>query len=108
MNFLITFIGWLGWNIFEFKNAKDVYDDQDKDFGLKEYARKKWDNWAWSAIVAVSLYIVGIKGLGMKLVQTFNETWQWSDLWYFGSGFISEVISFAYRKWIKKSTLAEK
>lgn len=108
MNFIMTFIGWIGWNWFEFMNAKDVYDEQSKPFGLKEYAAKKWDNWIWTLIVASALYIIGIKGLGMDLVQTFGETWKWSDLYYFGSGFFSEAISFAYRKWIKKSTLAEK
>jgi hypothetical protein len=44
----------------------------------------------------------------MDLVQTFDEKLQWSDLYYFGSGLFSEMISYGYRKWIKKQTLADK
>lgn len=108
MNFLITFLGWIGWNWFEFTQAKDAYDEKNEPFDLKKYCGKKWDNWIWTLICAACLYIIGMRGLGMALVQTFDEKLQWSDLYYFGTGFFSEAVSYAYRRWVKKSNLAEK
>lgn len=108
MNFLMTFIGWFGWNWFEFTQAKDDYDARDEPFNVKHYIGKKWDNWIWTLIVATALYIIGYRGLGIDLVQTFDEKLQWSDLYYFGSGLFSEMISYGYRKWIKKQTLVDK
>ena len=108
MNILLTILGFLGWNWFEFVQAKDTYDNQNTKFNFREYTAKKWDNWVWTLIVAVTLYVVGHAGLGMAFITTFTDKLEWSDLYYLGSGFFSELISFSYRKWIKKETLADK
>lgn len=102
MNFLMTFIGWFGWNVFEFSQAKDIYDERNEPFNFKDYAYKKFDNWLWTLVVASALYIIGIRGLGMDLVEHFDKDMKWSDLYYFASGFVSEVFAYAYRRWVKK------
>jgi len=107
MNFIFTFLGWLGWNVFELTSTKDEADNANQTFSLKEYASKKWDNWLWTLIVATGLLFVGHAGLGLELVKRFDESLEWSDLYYLCSGFISELVSAAIRK-IRGKSLTEK
>lgn len=107
MNIIFTFIGWFGWNLFEFTTEKDVADNMDRPFSIRQYASKKWDNWLWTFVVATSLLFIGHAGLGMDLVKTFDEDMEWSDLYYLGSGILSEAVSFWVRK-LRKKTLIDK
>lgn len=107
MNFIFTFLGWLGWNVFELMSVKDEVDNTDKSFSLKDYASKKWDNWLWTLIIATALLFVGHAGLGLELVKKFDESLNWSDLYYLCSGFISELVSALIRN-LRGKSLKEK
>jgi hypothetical protein len=99
---MFTFLGWVAWNWFELSLTKDESDQRDEVFDLKKYTYKKWDNWVLTFIVATILFFVGHAGLGLALVKTFDEKMEWSDLYYLGSGFITELIIFSYRRWVKR------
>lgn len=107
MNFILTFFGWLMWNWFEFGEAKDQADERDVSFSVRDFTRKKWDNWIGTLIVAAFMLVVGHAGLQMELVKSFDEKLVWSDLYYAGSGILYEAITFLRRK-IKKKALIDK
>jgi len=101
MNLLITIAGWFAWNAIIFRIDKDQYDEQDKPFNLKQYALQSYDNWIASAGLIPVLLWIGYKGLGIPgaLLSIDIEKLEWSDLYYLGSGFITEAIIFGIKKW---------
>lgn len=103
----MTLLGWIAWNFYEFKNAKDDHDDKNEKFDIGVYIYKKWDNWVWTLLCAFILLVIGHNGLGLDLVRHFGLDLQWSDLYYLCSGFASEAVSFLVRKF-KNKTLVDK
>jgi len=101
MNSLITFLGWLAWNAIIFRIDKDKYDERGEDFPLHQYAKQSWDNWLTSACMIPILLWIGYKGLGIEgAFLAFDvEKLEWSDLYYLGSGFFTESIIYAIKKW---------
>lgn len=100
MNILLTFLGWLAWNMFEFNMAKNQADDKDEAFDFAKYRSKKWDDWLTSLVAAIILLVVGHMGLGLELLRVFDTEHPptWSDLYYAGSGFLYEALKFLIKK----------
>lgn len=101
MNLLITIAGWFAWNAIIFRIDKDQYDEQSKPFNLKQYALQSYDNWIASAGMIPVLLWIGYKGLGIPgaLLSLDVDKMEWSDLYYLMSGFATEAIIFAVKKW---------
>lgn len=98
MKVLITFFGWLVWNIIVLRIEKDRYDDSGHPFPLAEFARKNWDNWLSSLVVAALLLILGQNALHIiNIAESSSLTW--NDSYYAGSGIITEVIIYGYAKY---------
>jgi len=100
MNILVTLAGWAAWNIIIFRIDKDQYDDKKEDFPLWQYTKQSYDNWLASlAMIPVLLYL-GYKGLGFNVFSAIEiQHLQWSDAYYLGSGFFTEAVIFAIKKW---------
>ena len=101
MNIFISLAGWFAWNVIIFRIDKDQADDRGIDFPLKQYALQSYDNWLASlALVPIILYF-GYKGLGIpgafSAIDITGLTW--SDAYYVASGFFTEAIIFAIKKW---------
>lgn len=100
MNALIALVGWLGWNVMIFHIDKDQYDDKGVDFPLKQYFLQSWDNWLASLVMVPALLYIGNKGLDLPgSVFGFDKDISWSDLYYLGSGFFTELIIWAIKKY---------
>lgn len=101
MNIVLTLLGWLAWNGFEFNMKKNVADDKDEAFPIGKYVDKKWDDWLMTLIVAALLLVIGHMGLGLDLLRVIDSEHpaKWSDLYYAGSGVFYEALKFAYEKW---------
>lgn len=100
MNFLISIAGWLLWNSIAFRIEKDGYDSQKKQFPLKEYISETWDNWITSLFMIPVLLFLGYKGLDLNPMAVFgSEPMGWNDFYYLGTGFFTEVVMYAVKKW---------
>ena len=101
MNIVLTLLGWLAWNGFEFNMKKNVADAKDEAFPIGQYVSKKWDDWLMTLIIAALLLVIGHMGLGLDLLRVIDKDHpaEWSDLYYAGSGIIYEALKFAYEKW---------
>lgn len=100
MNILISIFGWLAWNVIIFRIDKDQLDEQGKDFPLKQYVLQSWDNWLASACMIPLLLYMGYRGLGFDVLGNIDiQKLQWSDAYYMGSGFFTEAVIFAIKKW---------
>lgn len=94
--------GWLAFNVILFRVAKDEYDDQDKTFPIKKYFSYVWDNWLASLVMIPVLLYIGGRGLGI----TFDgNNLAWNDAYYPASGFITELVIVAWKKWKNKNKL---
>lgn len=102
MNFLISIAGWLLWNAIAFRIEKDNYDDQEKEFPLRLYVYRSWDNWITSLFMIPVLLFLGYKGLNLNPLAVFGtEEIGWNDTYYLGAGFFTEVVMYAVKKWKK-------
>lgn len=101
MNILITLCGWIAWNAIIFRIDKDKYDDESKVMDLRQYALQSWDNWLTSLCMVPILLYIGWKGLGIEgaFLSIDMEKLEWSDLYYLGSGFFTELVIFGIKKW---------
>ena len=100
MNALISLIGWLGWNLAIFRIDKDKYDDQNQTFPLHQYILQSWDNWLFSLVGVPILLYIGDKGLDLPgSIFGFDKDLAWSDIYYLGSGFFTEAIIWAIKKY---------
>lgn len=94
-------MGWLAWNVLIFRIDKDQYDAKGIDFPVKQYALQSWDNWLASFCFIPILWWIGYKGLGIEgaFLGFDTEKMEWSDIYYLGSGFFTEAIIFAIKKY---------
>jgi hypothetical protein len=100
MNFLISLAGWALWNLIAFRIEKDKFDDEDKEFPIKTYARKTWENWVTSLVMIPVLLFLGYRGLGLNPLAVFGtEQIGWNDTYYLGAGFFTEVLMYTVKKW---------
>lgn len=103
MNFLFAIAGWIVWNLIAFRIEKDPYDDRNEKFPIKEYISKVWDNWLVSLFMIPVLLFLGYKGLGLNPLAVWGtEPIGWNDTYYACSGFFSEVLMYAVKKWRSK------
>lgn len=101
MNIFISLAGWFAWNVIIFRIDKDQADDKKIPFPLKQYSLQSYDNWLASlAMVPIILYF-GYKGLGIPgaFASVDLTGLTWSDAYYVTSGFFTEAIIFAIKKW---------
>lgn len=100
MNFLASIAAWLVWNVIIFRIEKDKFDDEDKEFPLKTYAQKTWDNWLTSLLMIPVLLFLGYKGLAIHPMAVLgSEPLEWSDSYYLGAGFFTEAVMYGIKKW---------
>jgi len=100
MNLYITIVGWVAWNVIIFRIDKDQYDDKGEDFPLWQYVKQSYDNWLASFVMIPVLLYMGYKGLGFNVFSAIEiDHLQWSDAYYLGSGFFTESVIFAIKKW---------
>lgn len=100
MNALIALLGWIGWNVIIFRIDKDKKDDEGTTFPLKQYALQSYDNWLSSLVMVPILVYIGHKGLNLPgSLFGFDKDIAWSDLYYLGAGFFTEVIIWAIKKY---------
>lgn len=99
-NIYISFFSWFAYNVIMFRIKKDEFDDKDLEFKLSSYVSHTWDNWLSSLVMVPILLWLGYRQLhiiddpltGIKNVK-------WNDLYYLGSGFITELIIDRYKAW---------
>jgi hypothetical protein len=101
MNILIALAGWFAWNAIIFRIDKDQYDERGESFNLKQYALQSYDNWIASAAMIPVLLYLGYKGLGIPgaFLSIDVDKLEWSDIYYLCSGFATEAVIFAIKKW---------
>lgn len=88
--------GWAAFNIIMLSMFKD---ENEKTFALKSYAIEHWDNWVASLFMIPVLLFVGYNKLNITIE---GQNLQWSDLYYPCSGFATEAVKMAYKKWKAK------
>ena len=100
MNFLISLAGWFAWNVMILRIDKDAYDTTGKTFPISEYASKTWDNWLASLAMIPILLFIGYRQMNLDPMAVIDvQHLKWSDLYYLGSGFFTEAVMYAYKKW---------
>lgn len=99
INSAAAFAGWFAWNALLLSLDKD---ENEKSWTLKTYSGEHWDNWFASAAMIPVLLFLGYKGF--ELGQFNLDTgFDFGDVYYVASGFITEAVKVAYKKWIKKN-----
>ena len=105
MNIAIAIIGWFAWNWFWLTVEKDVYDDRNEKFGLRDYAHKHWENWVWTALLVPILLYYGSRGLGLDVFGIPSmENLTWSDAYYPCVGLFSDIVGMGL-KWMRKTLM---
>lgn len=100
MNLLVTLAGWLAWNVIIFRIDKDQYDDRKEEFPLWQYVKQSYDNWLASLVMIPVILFMGYKGLGFNVFSAIEiDHLEWSDAYYLGTGFFTEAVIFAIKKW---------
>jgi hypothetical protein len=103
MNILAAFFGWLAFNVAMFRIEKDTYDDKHQSFPLKQYASETWDNWLASLACIPVLLFIGYYKLQIPSIGVLEGgELKWSDFYYLCSGFATELVIVAIKKWRKK------
>ncbi len=90
--------GWLAWNVLMLSIYKD---ENEKTCNLKAYKDEHWDNWLASLVMIPILIFFGYKGLDLGVIEMGNL--KWSDSFYVCSGFATELVKMAYKKWRDKN-----
>lgn len=88
--------GWVAFNLIALSLYKD---ENEKTFALKAYVVEHWDNWLASLFLIPVLIFIGAKGLAITIDEKHLE---WNDLYYVCSGFFTESLKMAYKKWKSK------
>lgn len=96
-NTVAALFGWLAFNFILFRMEKDTYDSANKAFPLGAYVQKTWDNWIASLVIIPALLYVGYNKLDFGIIG--EHPIAWSDLYYLGSGIITELLIKAISKW---------
>lgn len=100
MHILITIAAWVAWNVIIFRIDKDQYDDRKEEFPLWQYVKHSYDNWLASLVMIPVILWMGYKGLGFNVFANIGmDKLEWSDAYYLGSGFFTEALIFAIKKW---------
>lgn len=89
--------GWMAFNLIALSLYKD---ENEKTFALTPYVKEHWDNWIASLFLIPVLIFIGAKGLAIEIDEKHLE---WNDLYYVGSGFFTELMKMAYKKWKNKN-----
>lgn len=103
MNFFISIIGWLVWNIAEAQIEKG---DKDNDgnaataFSYSDYAKRHTLIWAGSLLCIPVLLWIGYRQLDINPIGSLLgvETNAWHDLYILGAGAAFEAFIFAVKK----------
>ncbi len=90
--------GWLAFNVIMLSMYKD---DNESTFAIMPYAKEHWDNWAASFFMIPILLFVGFNKLDIGMIDA--DHLKWSDLYYPCSGFATEAVKMAYKKWKAKN-----
>lgn len=105
MNLLLTLFGWIIWNFTLFTIEKDKFDNTEKEFSFRVYAKTHWDNWVLSLFFIPVLIILGIKGFKLEALPIDDFAgMKWGDLYYLGAGAFAEVAKYYITLIIKKYT----
>ena len=89
--------GWLAFNFVMLSMSKD---EDEKNFALKIYFQEHWDNWVASLFMIPVLLFFGYSKLNITIDANNLE---WSDMYYPCSGFFTELVKVAYKKWKAKN-----
>jgi len=94
LNFYVTILGWLAYNVIMFSIEKDKYDSTHTTFPFRQYIGEYWDNWLASLIMAPVLLWLGYKQLDIisDPLSEHASTIRWTDLYYLASGFATEFV----------------
>jgi len=104
MNFLITLLGWLLWNLAEMKIDQDKYlkdGDDNTNFSVQKYARTHAITWIGSFICMFALLIIGYRQLNISpvgLLIGVNTGSGWNDLYLFGAGAAWDGVIFGLKR----------
>jgi|SRR5688572_1966824 len=103
MNFFISIIGWLVWNIAEAQIEKGDKDNDNKAetaFSYKDYAKRHLLIWLGSLLCIPVLLWIGYRQLDIDPVGSLLgiETKAWHDLYILASGAAFEAFIFAVKK----------
>lgn len=103
MNFLISVLGWMIWNIAEAQIEKGEKDNDQNDtttFSYKDYAKRHVLIWAGSLLCIPVLLWIGYRQLDINPMGDLLgiEAKGWHDLYILGSGAAFEAFIFAVKK----------
>lgn len=109
MNFIISIIAWLVYNVAEMEIRRRELDEDgnpDTNFGLGTYAKQKIFIWIGSLLMCPLLLWIGANKIDIKPLGMLTDMeLAWSDLYYLAAGFGFELIIFGIiklRKFVKK------
>lgn len=97
--YVLAAYGFLIYTVVLFVMEKDEYDDADKHFSIKKYLSHNWDNWLLSLIL-VPVMATKAEWLWLGLMEIWNKTWNFYDIYYLGVGALVEFVYFGI-KWIR-------
>lgn len=99
INSLAAIAGWCFWNVLMLSLYKD---ENEKTFQLRAYFLEHWDNWIASLFAIPVLLFLGYKGFNFDQFNLDNGL-TLGDCYYVASGFITEAMKVAYKKWKSKN-----
>lgn len=111
MNFFITVIGWIVWNVAEMEIRRQQFandNDPSTVFNFGVYRREKIISWIGSFFMCIILLWVGKAQLNLDpLGSLVGHELKWNDLYLLGAGAAWEVLIFVIgqiHRYIKKKS----
>jgi hypothetical protein len=108
IDFIVCIFGWLLYNVFALRNAKNKYDEIDKEFNLKHYTTLSWDDWIFTFLASFGLLMVS-PTVFLYLTSTFDilANIYWSEvipffIGAFGGLIFQKIYDFVKAYQIKK------
>lgn len=100
VNSLAALAGWFAWNVLMLSMYKD---ENEQTFNIVAYAKEHWDNWAASLVFIPILLYAGYKGFKFETLNLTDGV-SFGDCYYVCSGFFTEVVKMAWKKWKAKNS----
>ncbi|NOQ49336.1 MAG: hypothetical protein GQ553_01535 [Nitrosomonadaceae bacterium] len=97
--YVLAAYGFLIYTVLMFVIKKDEYDALDQTFSVTKYLKHNWDNWLLSVIL-VPIMATKSEAMWISVMQYFDKTWPFYDLYYLGVGAVVEGL-YSFIAWVR-------